>query len=152
MAKTKSSPAATQRETPGNDRRPIANPNSVGQAIQQAQNGRVNVTPARAIEMAGTLFSQGKFGQAEKVCRQVIEARPGSADAHNILGVTLNALGRGVEGVEMLRRAIKLEPKAANVHANLGEVLRQQGQTDEAAKALEDAVKLEPNNAQALNN
>src|SRR5215210_1364853 len=89
---------------------PSASPpiDSVDQAIANAQQGRVNVTPAKAIEMAGTLFRQGKFGQAEKVCRQIIESRPSNADAQNILGVTLNALGRGKEAIETLRRAVKL--------------------------------------------
>lgn len=102
--------------------------------------------------MAATLFGQGKFAQAERVCRQLIKARPGNADAHNVLGVTLNALGRGEEGIEHLRRAVELEPKAANIQSNLGEVLRQQKQTEEASKVLEEAIKLDPTNAQALNN
>ena len=151
MSKTKTAPAAAKK-APDEDRRPIHKPTNVAQAIQQAQHGRVNVTPGAAIEMAGTLFSQGKYQQAEKVCRQLIGSRPSNADAHNILGVTLNALGRTEEGVEMLRRAIELEPKAASIHANLGELLRQQGRTEEAAQVLEEAVKLDPNHSQALNN
>jgi Flp pilus assembly protein TadD len=125
---------------------------SVDQAIAIAQQGRVNVTPAKAIEMAGTLFRQGKFGQAEKVCRQVIAARPSNADAQNILGVTLNALGNGKEAIETLRRAVKLAPHAASIHANLGEVLRQNGEPDQAAEALERSIELDSNNAQAFNN
>ena len=78
-------------------------------AIAIAQDGRVNVTPAKAIEMAGTLFRQGKFGQAEKVCRQIIASRPGNADAHNILGVSLAALGKTSEAIETLKRAYEGE-------------------------------------------
>jgi tetratricopeptide (TPR) repeat protein len=125
---------------------------SVDQAIAIAQQGRVNVTPAKAIEMAGTLFRQGKLGQAEKVCRQVIAARPANADAHNILGVTLNAQGKGPEAIESLTRATKLAPHAASIHANLGEVLRQNGELDRAVEALDRAIELDPDNAQALNN
>src|SRR3982751_3587938 len=131
---------------------PAAGAPGVDDAIAKAQQGQVNVTPAKAVEMAGVLFGQRKYAQAERVCRQIVEARPDNADAHNILGVTLNALGRPDEGIEMLRRAIKLAPRAASIHANLGELLRQNGQRDEARKALEQAVKLDPNNAQALNN
>ena len=105
----------------------------------------MNVTPAHAIEMAGMLFAQGKYAQAEKVCLQVIEARPDSADAHNLLGVTLNALGRPVEAIEMLRHALAFAPQAPVVHANLGEVLRQQRKKgDEAVKALDEAVRARP--------
>jgi len=125
---------------------------SVEQAIATAQTGRVNVSPGKAIEMAGMLFRQGKFGQAENVCRQIIAARPSNADAQNILGVTLNAVGKGKQAIETLKRATKLAPHAASIYANLGEVLRQNGELEQAAEALEQAAKLDPNNAQALNN
>lgn len=155
MTKTRTktaTPARAQGKAPARDNRPIHKPENVDQAIQQAQHGRVSVTPERAIEMAGTLYAQGKYGQAERVCRQIIGAKPDSADAHNVLGVTLAAAGYAKEGIEMLRRAAELAPDAASIHANLGEILRQQGEVDEAAKALERAVELDPRNAQALNN
>jgi tetratricopeptide (TPR) repeat protein len=125
---------------------------SIDEAIAKAQQGRVNVTPAKAIEMAGQLYSRGQFAQAERVCRQIIDARPANGDAHNILGVSLAALGRTEDGLAALRRAVKLNAQAASYHANYGEILRQSGKVDEAAEALETAVKLDPNNAQALNN
>jgi tetratricopeptide (TPR) repeat protein len=125
---------------------------SVDEAIAKAQHGRVNISPAKAIEMAGQLYTRGNYNQAERVCRQIIAARPGNADAHNILGVTLAALGRTDDAIATLQRAIKINSQAASFHANLGEILRQAGQLDAAAEALNEAVKLEPANAQALNN
>lgn len=131
------------------EKRPTQN---VDQAIAQAQQGKVNVTPEKAVQMAVQLYGQGKFAQAERVCRQIIEARPADADAHNILGVSLQALGKGEESLAELHTAVKLAPHAPNLRANLGEVLRQNGKIDEAAKELEKAVELDPQNAQALNN
>ena len=125
---------------------------TVDDAIRKAQHGRVNVSPAKAVEMAGQLFSRGQHVQAERVCRQIIRERPANADAHNILGVSLAASGKIEEGVESLKRAIKINPNAASYHANLGEILRQAGRLDEAQSALEAAVRLDPDNAQALNN
>jgi Tfp pilus assembly protein PilF len=125
---------------------------SIERTIAQAQQGRVNVTPEKAVQMAGILYSEGKFGQAERVCRQIIEARPQNADAHNILGVTLQALGKGDDAIAELRRAVKLAPQAANLRANFGEVLRQNRHTGEAAKELQKAIELDPKNPQALNN
>ena len=127
-------------------------PSTVDETIAKAQSGRVNVTPAKAIEMAGQLYSRGQYAQAERVCRQIIAARPGNADAHNILGVSLAALGQKDEAVASLKRAVKINGQAASYHANLGEILRQAGHLDQAAQAIEEAIKLEPNNAQALNN
>lgn len=125
---------------------------TVDQAINQAQQGRVNVSAEKAVQMAVKLYSEGKFAQAERITRQIIEALPANADAHNILGVSLQAQGKGEEAITQLRRAVKLAPQAANLQANLGEVLRQNGRIDEAAETLEKAVELDPKNAQALNN
>lgn len=120
--------------------------------IARAQHGRVNVTPEKAIQMAAKLYGEGKYGQSERICRQVLEARPENADAHNILGATLQALGRNDAAAEQLRIAVKLAPGSANLHANLGEILRQGGQRGEATAELNKALELDPGNAQALNN
>jgi Flp pilus assembly protein TadD len=125
---------------------------STDEAIARAQHGRVRVTPAKAIEMAGRLYAQGDFAAAERVCRQLIAARPDSSDAHNILGVTLARLDRVDEGVAELRRAIAINGGPASYHANLGEVLRQAGRLDEASEAIAQAIRLQPDNPQALNN
>jgi len=134
-------------------RRPGQGPNAnLDETIAQAQKGRVNVTPSKAVEMAGQLYTRGLYGQAARVCSQIIEARPANADAQNIFGVSLAALGRTKEAVAALERAIKINPAAPSYHANLGEVLRQAGELEAAIKPLEEAVRLDPNNAQALNN
>jgi tetratricopeptide (TPR) repeat protein len=152
MSNTKTAQRKPEGASPATPKGPVPGGNPLDQTIAKAQHGRVNVTPAKAIAMAGKLFSDGKYRQAERVCRQIIEARPANADAHNIIGVCLNALGQPKEAVASLRRAVKLAPEAASIHANLGEVLRQSGDKKEAAKALEAAIKIDPNNSQALNN
>ncbi len=136
----------------GQGRGPKQRTEDTDAAIAMAQQGRVNVTPEKAIEMAGKLYGRGNFVQAERVCRQVIQARPANADAHNIRGVSLLALGRKDEAQEEVERAIKINPKAPSYHANLGEVLRQSGKLDQAEKPLKEAIRLDPGNAQALNN
>ena len=121
-------------------------------AIARAERGSVRLSPAKAIEMAGQLYSRGQFNRAERVCRQIIAARPGDSDAHNILGVTLAALGQADEAVAALRRAVEINPRAASYYANLGDVLRRAGRLDEACEAAEQAIALQPDNPQALNN
>ena len=148
-AKGQQSPATRQAQAASPA---AADKQSVQAALAQAQQGRVNVTPAKAVQMAIELYGAAKFAQAERVCRQIISSRPDNADAHNILGVSLNAQGKGEEAITELGRAVKLAPQAANLHANLGEVLRQNSKLDDAQKALEKAVELDPKNAQALNN
>jgi tetratricopeptide (TPR) repeat protein len=141
--------AAAGSQPPGSAR---AGDGNLDATIARAQQGRVNVTPEKAVQMAARLYAEGKLGQAERVCRQVIAARPANADAHNILGATLQALGTGPEAIAELRRAVKLAPDASSIHANLGEVLRQNGDLDEAAAELEKAIEIDATNAQALNN
>jgi Flp pilus assembly protein TadD len=144
---------ATRKPSPKASAAPAEN-SAIGldQAIAQAQRGRVNVSPDKAVQMAAKLYGEGKFGQSERVSRQLVEARPANADARNLLGVALQALGRGDDAITELRQAVKLAPDAPNLRGNLGEVLRQNGQLDEAARELEKAIELDPNSSQALNN
>lgn len=146
---TRRAPGAAVPGAAGAGAQPQAN---LDDMMSKAMSGRVNIPPAKAIEMAGAFYQRRQFAQAERVCRQVIAARPAQADAHNILGVTLAAGGAWDKAIESLERAIKLNPQAASYHANLGEVLRQAGRRKEAVEALEKAVEIDPENSQALNN
>lgn len=122
------------------------------QAIAKLREGPMDVTPGEAIELAGALYSRGELAEAERVCRQIIAARPANGDAHNILGVVLAALGQVDEAVAALDRAIELNAGAASYRANLAEVLRQAGRLEAASAVIAEAIKLDPENAQALNN
>jgi len=120
--------------------------------IRQVQQGSAQLTTDQAITMAGELYSTGRYKQAANVCRQIIGHDHAMADAHNILGVSLNAMGQVKDGVAAIKRAIKLAPRVSAYHANLGEVQRLRGELGEATVALMEAVKLDPRNAQAHNN
>ncbi len=124
----------------------------INELQQKSQNGRVAVTPDKAIELAGKLYTDARYPHAEEVCRQILKQNPDQADAHNILGVALNAQGKTKEAVQMLKRAIKLAPQAASFHANLGEVERQRGNNVDARTAFRKAIELDPRNAPAHNN
>ncbi|HET6940927.1 MAG TPA: sulfotransferase [Sphingomicrobium sp.] len=124
---------------------------SIDDVIGKALAGQVDVTPAKAVEMAGRLYGRGQFEPASRVCRQVIAARPGNADAHNILGAALAASGPVEEAIQSIKRAIRINPHASSYHSNLGEILRQAKRAEEAEAALREAVRLDPGNPQALN-
>ena len=85
----------------------------IDEVVAKAKEGRVSLTPPKAIELAGRLFTEGRYGQTENVCRQIIQQNPAHADAHNILGVALNAQGKVKEAVSSIKRAIKLAPRAS---------------------------------------
>jgi Flp pilus assembly protein TadD len=110
-ARRKTAPENSTQRSPAQGQQQAASPATIDQAIAQAQRGRVNITTEKAVQMGVKLYSEGKFAQAERVCRQIVEARPANADAHNILGVSLQAQGKGEEAITELRRAVKLAPQ-----------------------------------------
>jgi type IV pilus biogenesis/stability protein PilW len=120
--------------------------------IKKVQTGSEQMTEAQAIELAGEFFSRGQYKQAVNVCRQIIKHKPTHPDAHNILGVSLNAMGRSENGIAMVKRAIELAPRIASYHSNLGELYRLKGDLPAAKEELNEAVRLDPKDAQAFNN
>lgn len=132
-------------------------PNDTAEAVpeelmKQVQRGSAQMSEGKAIAMAGQFYSQGRYKQAANVCQQIIKHKPNLPDPHNILGVSLCAMGLTKQGVASLKRAIALAPKIASYHANLGEVLRLNGQLGDALVALIESLRLDPQNAQAQNN
>lgn len=120
--------------------------------IEKVQSGSAQMTDAKAIALAGELYGRGRYRQAINVARQVIQQRANQSDAHNILGVSLSAIGNTKEGIAALKRAIKLSPKTSSYHANLGEIYRGTGNLGDAVVALTEALRLDPKNPQAQNN
>jgi len=110
------------------------------------------MTEAKAIALAAELYGRGRYGQAVRVCQQILQHNPKVADAHNILGVSLSALGKTKDGIAALKRAVKLGPQTSSYSANLGEILRSAGNVAEAVVYLTNALKYDARNAQAHNN
>jgi tetratricopeptide (TPR) repeat protein len=105
-----------------------------------------------AMKRALDHYNAGRLQQAGNLCRQLVQARPRHAEAHNLLAVILKAQGNDAGAVKTLQRAIHLDPNNALFHSNLGEIERQRGKTFEAGVALNRALELDPNSPQALNN
>jgi len=120
--------------------------------IEQVQRGSAQMSEGRATQLAVELYGRGRYKQAINVCRQIVQHKPSIADAHNILGASLAAVGNPKAGIAALRRAVKLAPNVSSYHANLGEVLRANGDAAEAMVNLTKAIQLDARNAHALNN
>ena len=125
-------------------------PANGGSAAKARQ--KIAMTPADALGSVVSLMNEGKLGQAEHICRQIIQARPKWADAHNVFGAIKFRQGQVKEGIKSVRQAIKLTGSVASYHANLGEMLRQDGETDKAITALRRSTRLDPNSPQGFNN
>ena len=121
-------------------------------APAEAAGQKIVMPFQNAMKRALDLYNKGNLKQAANLCRQLVQARPRHAEAHNLLAVVLKALGNDAGAVKALQRAIHLDPNTALFHSNLGEIERQRGKTFEAGVALDRALALDPNSAQALNN
>jgi tetratricopeptide (TPR) repeat protein len=94
----------------------------------------------------------GQYSEAERICRQVLEADPDNAEAWHLLGLTNLRLNRLGEAESSYRRALGARPDLAEVHSDLGVVLAIQGRLDEAVASFRQALAQAPNSADAHNN
>lgn len=94
-------------------------------------------TNLRALDLAGyALFFEGRFAEAEQMCRRALAASPDHAYAHKGLGLSIAKQGRTDDGIASLRRAIALRPGWADPYWDLGVVLRNAGRVDDALDVL----------------
>jgi predicted O-linked N-acetylglucosamine transferase (SPINDLY family) len=97
-------------------------------------------------------YGEGRHGDAQAICRQILSGLPNHFDALHILGVSASDCGRFDEAVPILARAIAVEPRSAEAHSNIGQALAKLRRYEEARAAYEKAIALKPNFAMALTN
>lgn len=98
------------------------------------------------------LHQQGRFADAERVYREVLQHAPGHFDALHLLGVLGLQAGRTESGVELIASAIKQNPNSWGAHNNLGNGLRELGRLDAALGSYDRAIALRPDFVEAHNN
>jgi serine/threonine-protein kinase len=81
-----------------------------------------------------------------------VALRPGSAPAHNNLGLALKDKGLVDEAIAQYHKAIEIDPQLAYAHTNLGLALEAKGQLDEAIAEYHKAIEIDPQLARAHNN
>jgi protein O-GlcNAc transferase len=93
----------------------------------------------------------GNLRQAEQLYQQILQAAPGHADSHHLLGVLAYQSGRYDQAVILIRHALTLNPWAAIFHSNLGVAHEALGQLTEALACFQQSLSLQPNSAEAYN-
>jgi Flp pilus assembly protein TadD len=83
----------------------------------------------------------GRFSDAERLYREILETSPDDPSALNNLGLIVAA----GEAVELFRRAVVLRPDYADASINLANRLYADGRLDEALPWYERAIALNPN-------
>ncbi|MCP3389741.1 tetratricopeptide repeat protein [Bradyrhizobium sp. CCGB12] len=104
------------------------------------------------ISAAATAHGQGRYTEAEALCRQVLQAVPDHFDATHLLGLCAHQGGRLGEAQQLLERAIAIDPRSHEAHNNLATVHLGLGQFEAARACQEKAIALKPNFPQALTN
>jgi Flp pilus assembly protein TadD len=83
---------------------------------------------------------------------RAIVARPDYAEAHNNLGVALEATGRDEEAERHFRAALTAQPSHPAAHNNLGRLLLARGSVAEAVTHFRSALRARPDDPDALYN
>jgi TolB-like protein len=84
------------------------------------------------------------YAGSEREYRRVIALNPNDAFAHQNLGVMLNRIGRGAEGMVELRRALEIEPVSIIINRLYGDILVHTKRYDEALVQLTKTRELDP--------
>ena len=91
----------------------------------------------------------GRYAEAERIYRQILDRRPDDAEVMSKLGAALAGQGRLDEMLSVLHRAVELDPDLVEAHNNLGAAFRLQGRLDDAVAALRRALAINPDHASA---
>ena len=101
------------------------------------------------LNQAAELARAGRFEEAELACRLLLEKRPKSFDALQLLGLAQAQLGRASEAVSTLSKAIAKDRGHAGVRNNLGNALMSLGRFEEAHRCFKQAVEISPKGPEA---
>lgn len=94
----------------------------------------------------------GSYDRALKFFRDAVKLDPGSAMAHNNLGVVHKVKGRIDEAIDAFKTAIALEPSYAEPLNNLGIIYSEMGDLPEARRLFEISSRLNPRDARTWYN
>ncbi len=123
------------------------------------QKGNLVGARARARDLAGSgdpdvmlaaataLGRSGLHGDAVPVLRQVLDLRPGSAEAHYNMALAHASLDRSTDAVPHLRQAVALRPEFYEPRMMLGNVLAQAGDCEGAIPHLRVAAAVRKDSA-----
>lgn len=110
------------------------------------------------LALANLYFDRGRFGDAEKHLRMVLEAKSDHVEAHRALVDVLMKLGKGDEALDVNEALRGIDPNAAYTADHLraeslrsdAELARREGMLDESLRLLLQARQLDPENEWVL--
>ena len=94
---------------------------------------------------AGVSLAAGRLGEAEDLCRLVLERAPETAACWALLGELSRRAGDFDYATDLMNQALELQPEKAAYWCTLGEIRRENKDLDGALAALQRAVEIRSN-------
>ncbi len=96
--------------------------------------------------LADQLSEMKRFGEAIRIYRRVLDAKPGYAEAHNNLGSALANQGNLTAAIACFREALRRDPKLDQTREDLRKALELRGRTGPTLEQLEATARENPHN------
>ena len=106
----------------------------------------------QGIELAFKFHQEGRLGEAERLYREVLRARPADFEALHMLGILKLQQQQPEDAVRLIGAALDVDRRSVAAHSNHGLALAALKRHDEALLSYERALKIAPRNADALTN
>ncbi len=97
-------------------------------------------------QKANNAQQEGKYNEAERLYRSILETEPTNLNVNTNLGVLLFSVGRFADAEISFKKAIKLKSDYAEAHNNLALTLQKLGRLKEAELSYRKAIKFDQNN------
>lgn len=96
----------------------------------------MDATVSHLVARAKERFDAGDAYGAIHLLTEAMQSGRAFADAHNLLGLALSAVGRREEAVTEFDRALELNPRYVDAHLNRAVMLNELGRYDDAVEAF----------------
>ena len=108
------------------------------------------MTGADAYREAVRLDGLGQYGEAQKLCHQLLKAKPDLPDVHHLLGVIFFHAERFDDAARHLKQSLKLKPEMTEAAFNLSKVYYRKGKWPELLATLKTVHKAWPERSDIL--
>src|SRR3954469_11086940 len=88
---------------------------------------RVEITVSEAVALAIDWMKQGRFREAEEICRAMLELEPGHPEALHYTGILAHKRGHNDEALALMQQSLERVPGQPDWYSNLGIVLQAVG-------------------------
>ncbi len=104
----------------------------------------------RMMAEAIDLHRRGRFVEAERIYRRILQTEPNHPDALHLLGLIAREAGQTEAAIQLIQRAIAISPDTASFRSNLAMIYEQEGRYEDCELAARGALESNPDDGNAL--